>query len=175
MEKFIIEYEIADIEYNNVCSCGGCLCIKIENPLSLQLTFLKEDFNDITGLNWDGSKEQIEELKKILVGKKFGLDLGIKEGLAMKQAEKNKIIIKFPKDMDIGDASKFYFEFVYNKNIEFYGGLETIFDEYRKNNIFVLFVPCNKEKEIIGIINAAGNLLGIKAMPYKEYVKEIKQ
>jgi len=61
----------------------------IFSDLKIEILLSKEDFNELTGLNWNGTKtdKEIEELKKKLLYKEFNIDLGIKS--ALQEEEKN--------------------------------------------------------------------------------------
>lgn len=158
MGEFKIEYEITDIEYNYDDY------MTIETSIFLQILFFKENFNKLTGLNWDGSKEQIKGLKKILIGKKFGLDLGIKEALEEQNIEENKIIVKFPEKFDSDEAIIFCAKYVTNSNVLFDN------DIYEKKHTVILLSPINYKENILKDINYEGVPLGIAAMSYKDYL-----
>lgn len=191
LKKFRIEYEVIGIEYSEdefeddghekilpvVYLRLSCLTIlgdtksRIFNskdfyPAYLELCLSVEVFNSFTGLEWDGSKAWVENIKVILMGTKFELDLGIEKALENKIIEENKIVVKFPENFESYNAIDFCGQYVISRSIFFN---EDVYDKYY---IIILLTPINYKDRIIEIINQEGVYLEITAMTYKEYTEK---
>lgn len=137
------------------------------SPAYFELGLTQKDFKELTGLDWDGTENKIEELRKNLIGLKYSLDLGIKKALEKKN--KNKIVVVFPSDISAHNALLFCVKYVDKENIST--------DKESEAHIFIITPPKGKEEEILEKINNEGFCLGIIAIKYENYLnfKEISK